>query len=417
MAPENSMTPRSPQESALLRTALHRFPGGVLGGYYAPDDLQFMVKEARGAHLSTSPGASTSTTSWAAGPSCSDTPIPPSSPPSRSSSGRARPTSSSPSRRWPSPRRSAGPCRAPSRCATARRAAEATFFAFRVCRAFRKRDKILKFEGGFHGTHDYSLMSVGPRAPKAFPAPTPDSAGIPHAIQRRGADRAIQRPARGGSDDRGAPREPGRRHHGAVPAARRAGAGLSRGRPGGDAAATACPSSSTRSSRASASPMAGAQEYYGVVPDIAALGKVIGGGFPLAAVVGSEDIMRHLAPDLEARASSCSRRGRSTATRSPPPPGWPPSPSCGSRGPMPASSRRAAGSRTGSQDAARAPASPRRWRARRRCSRSTSRTAPSPTTAPASPPTARGMPRSPGRCSSAAWSRPPGKIYVSLAHG
>ena len=46
-----------------------------------------------------------------------------------------------------------------------------------------KEDKILKFEGGFHGTHDYSLMSVGPRAPKAFPAPTPDSAGIPHAIQ------------------------------------------------------------------------------------------------------------------------------------------------------------------------------------------------------------------------------------------
>ena len=60
---------------------------------------------------------------------------------------------------------------------------EATFFALRIARAFTKKDKILKFEGGFHGTHDYSLMSVGPRSPKAFPAPTPDSAGIPHAIQ------------------------------------------------------------------------------------------------------------------------------------------------------------------------------------------------------------------------------------------
>jgi len=60
---------------------------------------------------------------------------------------------------------------------------EATFFALRLARAFRGRDKILKFEGGFHGTHDYSLMSVGPKAPKAFPAPTPDSAGIPHAIE------------------------------------------------------------------------------------------------------------------------------------------------------------------------------------------------------------------------------------------
>src|SRR5918912_2570735 len=60
---------------------------------------------------------------------------------------------------------------------------EATFFALRVARAFRKRDKVMKFEGGFHGSHDYALMSVVPRSPKAFPAPMSDSAGIPHAIE------------------------------------------------------------------------------------------------------------------------------------------------------------------------------------------------------------------------------------------
>src|SRR5678809_1465161 len=60
---------------------------------------------------------------------------------------------------------------------------EATFFALRVARAFRQRDKIMKFEGGFHGTHDYALMSVVPRSPKAFPAPMMDSAGVPHAIE------------------------------------------------------------------------------------------------------------------------------------------------------------------------------------------------------------------------------------------
>src|SRR5881397_3027590 len=60
---------------------------------------------------------------------------------------------------------------------------EATFFALRVARAFRARDKIMKFEGGFHGTHDYGMMSVSPRSPKAFPAPMPDSAGIPHTIE------------------------------------------------------------------------------------------------------------------------------------------------------------------------------------------------------------------------------------------
>src|SRR5207244_7999919 len=37
----------------------------------------------------------------------------------------------------------------------------------------------------------------------------------------------------------------------------------------------------------------GAQEYYGVVPDICTLGKVIGGGFPLAAIAGRADLMRH----------------------------------------------------------------------------------------------------------------------------
>src|SRR5439155_373107 len=56
---------------------------------------------------------------------------------------------------------------------------EATFFALRVARAYRKRDKVMKFEGGFHGTHDYVLMSVVPRSPKAFPAPMADSADPP----------------------------------------------------------------------------------------------------------------------------------------------------------------------------------------------------------------------------------------------
>ncbi|MGH7082402.1 MAG: aminotransferase class III-fold pyridoxal phosphate-dependent enzyme, partial [Acetobacteraceae bacterium] len=36
-----------------------------------------------------------------------------------------------------------------------------------------------------------------------------------------------------------------------------------------------------------------AQEYYGVVPDICTLGKIIGGGFPLAAIAGRADIMAH----------------------------------------------------------------------------------------------------------------------------
>jgi glutamate-1-semialdehyde 2,1-aminomutase len=39
----------------------------------------------------------------------------------------------------------------------------------------------------------------------------------------------------------------------------------------------------------------GAQEYYGVIPDLAAFGKIIGGGYPLAAVVGKAEIMEYFA--------------------------------------------------------------------------------------------------------------------------
>src|SRR5262249_31251720 len=59
---------------------------------------------------------------------------------------------------------------------------EATFFALRVARAHRQRDKVMKFEGGFHGTHDYALMSVSPRSPKAFPGAMPHPPGTPHVI-------------------------------------------------------------------------------------------------------------------------------------------------------------------------------------------------------------------------------------------
>ena len=37
----------------------------------------------------------------------------------------------------------------------------------------------------------------------------------------------------------------------------------------------------------------GAQDYYGVTPDLCTLGKIIGGGFPVAAVCGNKEIMKH----------------------------------------------------------------------------------------------------------------------------
>ena len=55
---------------------------------------------------------------------------------------------------------------------------EADAYAMRLARAFRKRDKILKFEGGYHGMSDYSLMSLAPKRPGNFPRAIPDSAGM-----------------------------------------------------------------------------------------------------------------------------------------------------------------------------------------------------------------------------------------------
>src|SRR5437773_10348433 len=60
---------------------------------------------------------------------------------------------------------------------------EADLYAMRAARAFMRRDKMLKFEGGYHGMSDYSLMSLAPKRSGNFPAPVPDSAGIPKSVR------------------------------------------------------------------------------------------------------------------------------------------------------------------------------------------------------------------------------------------
>ena len=60
---------------------------------------------------------------------------------------------------------------------------EADLYAMRLARAYTKRDKILKFEGGYHGMSDYGLMSLAPKRAGNFPQPIPDSAGIPKSLR------------------------------------------------------------------------------------------------------------------------------------------------------------------------------------------------------------------------------------------
>src|SRR5262249_27711385 len=54
-----------------------------------------------------------------------------------------------------------------------------TLPALPIAPAFTGRDKVLKFEGGWHGGHDVGQLSGAPAAPPPFPEPTPDCDGVP----------------------------------------------------------------------------------------------------------------------------------------------------------------------------------------------------------------------------------------------
>ena len=58
---------------------------------------------------------------------------------------------------------------------------EATAYAMRLARAYTGRDKILKFEGAYHGNHDYAIVSTFPKETGHYPEGVPDSYGQPEA--------------------------------------------------------------------------------------------------------------------------------------------------------------------------------------------------------------------------------------------
>ncbi len=169
---------------------------------------------------------------------------------------------------------------------------EADVYAMRVARAYRGRDKVLKFEGGFHGMSEYSLQSLSPKRPGNFPQAMPDSPGIPRSVSGdmliapfNNADLAASLIREHREELAAVIVEPFQR--------------LLRPRPGFlqalRAVTTECgiPLIFDEIVTGFRFAYGGAQEYYGVIPDICTLGKIVAGGFPLAAVCGRADIMRH----------------------------------------------------------------------------------------------------------------------------
>jgi glutamate-1-semialdehyde 2,1-aminomutase len=166
---------------------------------------------------------------------------------------------------------------------------EATHLALRIARAFTGRNRIVKLSGHFHGWHDGVVAGVNP------PYETPMSAGVPGAtleqvlvcppndvkaieVALKGGDVAavILEPAGGQAGT--TPTIPGylqelRRvttEHGAVLIFDEVITGF-RYAPGG------------------------AQEYYGVTPDLTTLAKIVAGGLPGGAVCGTRELMSMLA--------------------------------------------------------------------------------------------------------------------------
>src|SRR5262245_37248411 len=169
---------------------------------------------------------------------------------------------------------------------------EADLYAMRLARAFRHRDKILKFEGGYHGMSDYGLMSLAPKRAGNFPQPIPDSAGIPKSIR----DEILVAPfndletvaslIREHADElAGIIVEPFQR---LIPPAPGFLEGLRKLTH--DNGLVLIFDEVVTGFRFA---YGGAQAYCGVTPDICTLGKAIGGGFPLAAIAGRADIMAH----------------------------------------------------------------------------------------------------------------------------
>ena len=177
---------------------------------------------------------------------------------------------------------------------------DACFQAMRIARAYRKRDKILKFEGGFHGSSDYALMSLNHPASQLrdFPEPVPNSAGIPAAV----ADTVLVAPYNDietlaaiiekNHDDLAAVIiEPQQR---VIPPA-----------PGflqqlrDITAHYEIPLIFDEVVTGFRLAYGGSQEYYGVTPDLCTLGKIVGGGYPLAVVAGKEELMSAFDPSAQ----------------------------------------------------------------------------------------------------------------------
>jgi glutamate-1-semialdehyde 2,1-aminomutase len=176
---------------------------------------------------------------------------------------------------------------------------EATFHAIRLARAFTGRELILKFEGIYHGWHDYVAWSHHfATEEQGEPTPVAASAGIPEAIR----DLVVVREY----NDAAGVRETLEREGSTIaavilePVFHNAGVVLPD--PGFlETLREACTAAGTvlifdEIITGFRHAPGGAQERFGVIPDLTTLGKALGNGFPISALCGRGEIMDRLGP-------------------------------------------------------------------------------------------------------------------------
>ncbi len=176
---------------------------------------------------------------------------------------------------------------------------DAVLYSIRMARAFTGRDKILKFEGGWHGLSDYALHSSKPPKPGYYPHAVPDSAGIPESVTPNvlvspfnDTDKAKEIIGEYKDDLAAVVVEPLQR--------------CIRPKPGffealkemtGQHGIILIFDEVVTGFRLA---WGGAAERYSVVPDLAAYGKTISGGYPLGAICGRADVMDTANPRRDA---------------------------------------------------------------------------------------------------------------------
>ena len=174
---------------------------------------------------------------------------------------------------------------------------EATLFAMRVARAFKGRDGILKMDGGYHGMHDYAQVNI-------FPEPGNDGLPEPYAepwIPRNLLKDMYIAPY----NDLAAIENILKSHHDNIAAVivepMFSSGGLFLPQPGfieGIRELTERYDVLMIMDEVMMFRLdyGGMQRFFDVKPDITALGKIIGGGFPVGAVAGRKDIMELFNP-------------------------------------------------------------------------------------------------------------------------